>query len=205
MFKFALAYSPMFIGFMMMLMILFSEHHTFNLNFLGVFGKVNLENQTMSYLETSQVLVMMTGEFDYGDLVYPTSQRIENNTIKESVDFNHFPGLSHITILLFIVLVSVVMMNLLVALAVNDMKKLAKHAKRDQLYSQVELISYMERLESLWIFQRILPKQFLDFFRTKLLKKGKGFRMTLDVHFSDNKQQVLPKPLRNELLDFCMR
>ena len=148
---------------------------------------------------------MMTGEFDYGDLVYPTSQRIENNTIKESVDFNHFPGLSHITILLFIVLVSVVMMNLLVALAVNDMKKLAKHAKRDQLYSQVELISYMERLESLWIFQRILPKQFLDFFRTKLLKKGKGFRMTLDVHFSDNKQQVLPKPLRNELLDFCMR
>ena len=148
---------------------------------------------------------MMTGEFDYGDLVYPTSQRIENNTIKESVDFNHFPGLSHITILLFIVLVSVVMMNLLVALAVNDMKKLAKHAKRDQLYSQVELISYMERLESLWIFQRILPKQFLDFFRTKLLKKGKGFRMTLDVHFSDNKQQILPKPLRNELLDFCMR
>ena len=148
---------------------------------------------------------MMTGEFDYEDLMFPTSQRIENNTISDSVDSNYFPGLSHITILLFIVLVSIVMMNLLVALAVNDMKKLAKHAKRDQLYSQVELISYMERLESLWIFQRILPKQFLDFFRTKLLKKGKGFRMTLDVHFSDNKQQILPKPLRNELLDFCMR
>ena len=40
MLKFAVAYSPMFIGFMMMLMILFSEHPTFNLNFLGVFGKV---------------------------------------------------------------------------------------------------------------------------------------------------------------------
>ena len=44
MLKFALAYSPMFIGFMMMLMILFSEHHTFNLNFLGVFGKVRKIN-----------------------------------------------------------------------------------------------------------------------------------------------------------------
>ena len=148
---------------------------------------------------------MMTGEFDYEDLMYPTSQRIENNTISDSVDYNYFPGLSHITILLFIVLVSVVMMNLLVALAVNDMKKLAKNAKRDQLYSQVELISYMERLESLWIFQRILPKNFQDFFRTKLMRKGKGFRMTLDVHFCDIKNQILPKPLRNELLNFCMR
>ena len=44
MLKFALAYLPMFIGFMMMLMILFSEHHTFNLNFLGVFGKVRHQN-----------------------------------------------------------------------------------------------------------------------------------------------------------------
>ena len=45
MLKFALAYSPLFIGFMMMLMILFSEHPTFNLNFLGVFGKVILQNR----------------------------------------------------------------------------------------------------------------------------------------------------------------
>ena len=97
------------------------------------------------------------------------------------------------------------MMNLLVALAVNDMKKLAKNAKRDQLYSQVELISYMERLESLWIFKRVLPSNFQDFFRKKLMKKGKGFRMTLDVNFCDNKKQILPKPLQNELLDFCMR
>ena len=148
---------------------------------------------------------MMTGEFDYEDLMSPTSQRIENNNIKNSIDYNYFPGLSHITILLFIVLVSIVMMNLLVALAVNDMKKLAKNAKRDQLYSQVELISYMERLESLWVFQTILPKNFQDFFRTKLMRKGKGFRMTLEVHFCDSKKQILPKPLRNELLDFCMR
>ena len=147
----------------------------------------------------------MTGEFDYEDLMSPTSQRIENNNIKDSIDYNYFPGLSHITILLFIVLVSIVMMNLLVALAVNDMKKLAKNAKRDQLYSQVELISYMERLESLWVFQTILPKNFQDFFRTKLMRKGKGFRMTLDVHFCDSRKQILPKSLRNELLDFCMR
>ena len=51
MLKFAVAYSPMYIGFMMMLMILFSEHHTFNLNFLGVFGKVyRRPNKTASEL-----------------------------------------------------------------------------------------------------------------------------------------------------------
>ena len=51
MLKFAVAYSPMFIGFMMMLMILFSEHPTFNLNFLGVFGKVRFPNQTTFELQ----------------------------------------------------------------------------------------------------------------------------------------------------------
>ena len=67
---------------------------------------------------------MMTGEFDYEDLMYPTSQRIENNTITDSVDYNFFPGLSHITILLFIVLVSIVMYDDLLGAFPNVMRNL---------------------------------------------------------------------------------
>ena len=38
--KFAVAYSSFLIGFMVMFMILFSEQGAFNINFLGVFGRV---------------------------------------------------------------------------------------------------------------------------------------------------------------------
>lgn len=38
--KFAIAYIPLLIGFLMMFMILFSDHKTFNTNNLGVIGKV---------------------------------------------------------------------------------------------------------------------------------------------------------------------
>ena len=38
--KFTVAYSSFLIGFMVMFMIIFSEQDAFNINFLGVFGKV---------------------------------------------------------------------------------------------------------------------------------------------------------------------
>ena len=38
--KFAVAYSSFLTGFMVMFMIIFSEQDAFNINFLGVFGKV---------------------------------------------------------------------------------------------------------------------------------------------------------------------
>ena len=38
--KFAVAYTSFLIGFMVMFMILFSDQEVFNVNFLGVFGKV---------------------------------------------------------------------------------------------------------------------------------------------------------------------
>ena len=40
MIKFAVAYTSFLIGFMVVFMILFSEQDVFNVNFLGVFGKV---------------------------------------------------------------------------------------------------------------------------------------------------------------------
>merc|ERR1711962_1821801 len=59
--KFAVAYLPLLIGFMVMFIIMFSDQESFNSNFLGVVGKI---------------LVMMTGEFDYQDLKYQTEEKI---------------------------------------------------------------------------------------------------------------------------------
>ena len=169
-----------------------------------------VRNQLTYFLK---VLVMMTGEFEYVELMYPETQNImkQNDTwskIKDAnneIDYNHFPGLSHLSVLGFIIFVGIVMMNLLVAIAVNDIKQLSKTAKRDQLMSQAELINYMERIIGFWVFRRLLPSKIQELFKERVLNRGKGFRMTRDIFYANNNDRSLPEPLKNELYDFCMK
>ena len=172
--------------------------------------KYMVRNQLTYFLK---VLVMMTGEFEYVDLMYPETQNImkQNDTwskindANNEIDYNHFPGLSHLSVLGFIIFVGIVMMNLLVAIAVNDIKELSKTAKRDQLMSQAELINYMERIIGFWVFRRLLPSKIQELFKAGVLNRGKGFRMTRDIFYANNNDRSLPEPLKNELYDFCMK
>ena len=169
-----------------------------------------------------KVLVMMTGEFEYVELMYPETETLEElretssmsplgknfsswGEIHKKIDYNHFPGLSHLSVLGFIIFVGVVMMNLLVAIAVNDIKQLSKTAKRDQLMSQAELINYMERILGFWVFRKLLPSKIQDLFKTGVLNRGRGFTMTREVFYANNNDRSLPEPLKNELYDFCMK
>ena len=196
--KFFIAYIPLLIGFMMTFIILFSDRYIFE-TFLGPFGKViNKLGFIVIYL--NQVLAMMTGEFEYVDLVYPTQGRIENNTIFEEPETTHFPGIGHLAVLAFILSVSFVMMNLLVALAVSDLAALAKTAKHDQLISQVVLINYVERS------MQYMPKRCQSLFKTfKVFNVGKGFKMLREVNYADSKDTSLPESLKIELFDHCQR
>ena len=168
---------------------------------------------------------MMTGEFEYVELMYPeTDGTLEKSVFVETspmsplgknfsswgaihkeINYNHFPGISHLTVLGFIVSVGVVMMNLLVAIAVNDIKQLSKTAKRDQLMSQAELINYMERILGFWVFRKLLPSKIQDLFKARVLNRGRGFTMTRKVFYANNNDRSLPEPLKNELYDFCMK
>ena len=150
---------------------------------------------------------MMTGEFEYAEIMYPETEAVEKlgEKIKKEIDYNHFPGLSHLSVLGFIIFVGVVMMNLLVAIAVNDIKQLSKTAKRDQLMSQAELINYMERILGFWVFRKLLPSKIQDLFKAGVLNRGRGFTMTREVFYANNNDRSLPEPLKNELYDFCMK
>ncbi len=53
-----------------------------------------------------------------------------------------FPLTAHFFLLLFTVLVSIILMNLLVGLAVSDIQGLSKSAKLDQLIQQVCKLMY---------------------------------------------------------------
>ena len=155
---------------------------------------------------------MMTGEFEYEELMYPQSETVSSHNssnpgrIEETIKFNHFPGLAHISVLAFIIFVGVVMMNLLVAIAVNDIKELSKTAKRDQLLSQAELINYMERIHGFWVFQKLLSPQIQDWLKATVLNRGKRkFTMEQKVLYGNHSDTSLKESLKNELYEFCIK
>jgi len=130
---------------------------------------------------------MLTGEFEYEELIpvketivnatseHSAKETFTNEAIDTNVVYNHFPGISHITLLLFIISVPIVMMNLLVAIAVSDVSKLAKTAKRTQLLSQVELIIYIKGLMKFWVFKNLLPLKVQAMVNNKVLSGDTGF------------------------------
>ena len=152
MFIFCVSYIWVVIGFMMMFTILFSWKRHLNIkNFPG---------------PIVAVLVMMLGEIEYLDLQYPQDLRITNLTdgkIEEEPVFPQFPITAHLALLVFILVFSFVVMNLLVGIAVSDINNLTKSSKLDQLVDQVELACSVLNFRKTVTF-RCLPQKFQDKF-----------------------------------------
>ena len=144
---------------------------------------------------------LMAGEFEYEEPMSLNPERIGDEIV-----FNHFPGLAHISLLAFIVFVGVVMMSLLVAIAVDDIKELSKTAKRDQLFSQAELINYMEKIHGFWVFQKLLPSNVQDWLKARVLNQGeRSFTIAQEFLYANHNDSSLPDSLKNELYEFCIK
>ena len=116
---------------------------------------------------------MMLGEVDYEALYYPEQAILKMNNITHKTEIvsetvgQILPVTAQFLVFLFIFLVSIILMNLLVGLAVSDIQGLSKSAKLDQLLQQVELINIMESwLHSPVFF--VLPEMLKMFLRHKL-------------------------------------
>ncbi|XP_043070539.1 transient receptor potential channel pyrexia isoform X2 [Drosophila grimshawi] len=121
--KFLLAYICLLIAFGLSFAVLFNDYPAF-------------QNITWSVLKS---FTMMSGELEFEDIFYG------DYAVK-------FPVTSHIIFLAFVLLVTVILTNLMLGLAVSDIQGLQVSATLDRLVRQAELIS---RLESLF-FSRLL-------------------------------------------------
>merc|ERR1711971_835064 len=155
-----------------------------------------------------KVLIMMFGEIEYESLFYPASETVNRTTdaIVSRNDHTAFTGVPEIMMLLFIFLVSIILMNLLVGLAVSDIAELSKTAKLRRLTQQVDLINYIEG----WLFTRLFkmsPDSVKRFLRSKLqgLKDNKNYNMVYTVNPFDMNDKLVPTSLKNELYDNCIR
>ena len=91
-----------------------------------------------------KMLAMMTGELEYNDLYYPTFYRLVNDTLDDDTQNQIFPGTGHFLLTLFLIVVSLIIMNLLFGMAVTNVQELYELSHLNLSAQQVEIISYIE-------------------------------------------------------------
>ena len=116
-----------------------------------------LINQTPFQTVSAALLktfVMMTGEFEYESIFHNETDHLE------------FPSLTYVFYLAFLVIMSIILVNLLIGLAVDDIKAVQEQAILKRLAMTVELTLDVERLLPNFILKRqtkqkelIKPKQ----------------------------------------------
>ncbi len=76
--------------------------------------------------------VMMIGEFDYNDIFH---------TLPLSNENPHYEEITYFFFITFLIVMSIVLMNLLIGLAVDDVGALQSHAKLQKIACQVSFAS----------------------------------------------------------------
>ncbi|XP_050336181.1 transient receptor potential channel pyrexia isoform X2 [Bactrocera neohumeralis] len=164
--KFLLAYICLLIAFCLSFSVLFNDYPPF-------------ENITWSLLKA---ITMMSGELEFEDIFYG------DIPVK-------FPVTSHILFLCFVLLVTVILTNLMVGLAVSDIQGLQVSATLDRLVRQAELIS---RLESLF-FSRLLrraPVKLMQLCKRSALLRTSRNKLQFVTRPNDPRDNQLPEDIK---------
>lgn len=169
--KLLVAYFCVLIGFTITLCVLFPDHEVFRNPLLGFV----------------KVMAMMTGELNLDDLV---------TTIKLA----HIKFTVFFILALFIIFVTVVLMNLLVGIAVHDVEGLHKTADLTKLVHQTQLIHFLE----LACFNGFFPKKISDIFQNFLYVSPRMYRVVIYVRPLNPQEKRLPREIMEEGLKIAL-
>ncbi|RZC43207.1 transient receptor potential channel pyrexia [Asbolus verrucosus] len=162
--KFIAAYSCLLLAFALSFGILFANYKSFK----------DLEWVLL------KVLVMMSGELEYEDIFY------------DSPIFYHWTA--QVMFLVYVILVTVILANLMVGLAVSDIQGLQQSAGLDRLVRQAELVAHLESM----LFSRLLkciPHKLMKFFHRKALLLKSRYHWALYIKPNDPREERIPKDL----------
>lgn len=164
--KFLLAYCCLLIAFGLSFGVLFNSYPAFK----------------SIYWTMLKTITMMSGELEFEDIFYDDQFKIQ------------FPVTSHLMFFAFVVLVTIILTNLLVGLAVNDIQGLQASAGLDRLTRQVELVA---RLESLFFSKllRTAPPKFIRICQEGALLRTSRYHLQFSFRPNDPRDRRLPKDL----------
>ncbi|CAG2062107.1 unnamed protein product [Timema podura] len=131
-----------------------------------------------SFVKTT---VMMMGEFDYGDLF--TEPKSPNSITR-------LPATSRIIFLLFVILASIVLMNLMVGLAVSDIQALQTEGHIHRLLKQADFIDQLEKMSN----HRILRSSCCPQQLFRILNKRRSIPIRITIQPSNNVRGVARLP-----------
>lgn len=172
--KLFMAYSGILIGFSISFCVIIPDSPIF-------------ANPIMAFIS---VLVMMTGE---QDLIILTN----DPNRPDPPLLNEISG--QVIYILFIVFVTVILMNLLEGIAVNDIEELKKTAELSRLVRQTELIHYIESA----LFKRYLPSWLSKIINDNALVSPQSYRAVLCVKPLNPDETRLPKEILMQAYDLA--
>ncbi|XP_034482338.1 transient receptor potential channel pyrexia [Drosophila innubila] len=163
--KFLLAYICLLIAFGLSFAVLFNDYPAF-------------ENITWSFMKS---FTMMSGELEFEDIFYG------DYAVK-------FPVTSHIIFLAFVLLVTVILTNLMLGLAVSDIQGLQVSASLDRLVRQAELVS---RLESFFFSRLLRNAPLVHYCKRKALLRTSRDKLQFTVRPNDPRDRSqLPEDIK---------
>lgn len=138
-----------------------------------------------------KVIIMMSGELEYEDVFFSDTFDIK------------YPYTAHLSYLVFVILVTIVLSNLMVGLAVNDIQGLQKSASLDRLVRQVRLMAHLESM----LFSKLLrwvPPKIMAFLHSRalLLKSQRDF--VLNIRPNDPRENKIAKQLIEKAFELAI-
>ncbi|KAK2583729.1 hypothetical protein KPH14_009647 [Odynerus spinipes] len=165
-FKFLGAYICLIIGFSLGFCVLHKNYKAF-------------ANPLVGLLKT---IIMMSGELEFEDVYFDEESKIL------------YSGTSHLMLLSFVVLVTIILTNLMVGLAVSDIQELRRCAGLDRLVRRAELVSYLEGM----LFSKLLdyaPKKIMRTFRRGAMLLHPPYHCAIQIRPNDPREKRLPRDL----------
>ncbi|KAF0295463.1 Replication factor C subunit 3 [Amphibalanus amphitrite] len=169
-FQFLLAYASLVIGFAVAFAVLFPHYPP-------------VGNPLRSFLK---VLVMMTGEIEFADMFYPD----EN-------DGSILNPTASLVFTAFLFVMTIILMNLLVGLAVSDIQGLQRTAKLGRLVRLTEQMSHIEFTLFSKVMTRLLPEKVFACIAEMALVSPSSYRYTLVLRPNDPNDTRLTRDIMN--------
>ncbi|CAJ0566672.1 unnamed protein product, partial [Mesorhabditis spiculigera] len=152
--------------------------------FLMMQNRPEFSTIPMSIVKT---LVMTIGEMEYNGIFHGTVDVHEESLFSKAIAFPVF--------FLFCVLMTILLMNLLVGLAVDDIKSVQEKAELKRLSMQVDLVLQVERSMSFW--RKKFTRSRLSFYPNRITK-WKRFRRLFGANQLDDYSDVYDQQAAEE-------